>query len=423
MKKWLISISLVPFFLNVFAGILAGEEITFLSTQLRPAKEARVLREEVLSKFPKPITFLPADDRAFFFGITASDKLIPTVMGALHGEFAELAPTDYFYPLDSLVGQGNHLEINQQFVELGRMKGKQVFLPWMQATYLMAAHKKALAYLPVRVDLNHLTYDQLLDWAVAMRKDTGSPRLGFPAGEDGLLHRFFQGYLYPSFTGMTVRGFQSKDAQAMWIWFSQLWQEVTTHSMTYRSMAEPLLTGEVWVAWDHTARLAEALERNPEDFVVFPAPIGPKGRGFMVVLAGLGIPKKSKNIEDGKELIKFLISPESQATIMSNTGFFPVRPLGTNSNIPPGLAQFQEAVAIQSSGKQALPVMLPVGLGSLSKEFNVIYSTAFSKIVVRRQDPAVVLPDLAMRLSKILSEANASCWPPDKASQGPCPVQ
>ena len=27
-------------------------------------------------------------------------------------------------------------------------------------------------------------------------------------------------------------------------------------------MQEPLLTGEVWVAWDHTARLAEAFNQQ-----------------------------------------------------------------------------------------------------------------------------------------------------------------
>ena len=42
-------------------------------------------------------------------------------------------------------------------------------------------------------------------------------------------------------------------------------------------MQEPLLTGEVWVAFDHVARLADAFNQKPDDFVAFPAPAGPGG--------------------------------------------------------------------------------------------------------------------------------------------------
>ena len=44
----------------------------------------------------------------------------------------------------------------------------------------------------------------------------------------------------------------------------------------------------MWVAWDHTARLADAFNQKPDDFVAFPAPAGPAGRGFMPVVAGIG---------------------------------------------------------------------------------------------------------------------------------------
>ena len=40
------------------------------------------------------------------------------------------------------------------------------------------------------------------------------------------MHRFFQGYLYPSFTGNTVRKFRSPEAVSMWEYFRKLWEEV-----------------------------------------------------------------------------------------------------------------------------------------------------------------------------------------------------
>ena len=55
-------------------------------------------------------------------------------------------------------------------------------------------------------------------------------------------------------------------------------------------MQQPLLTEEVWVAFDHVARLADAFNQKPDDFVAFPAPAGPAGRGFMPVVAGIGDP-------------------------------------------------------------------------------------------------------------------------------------
>ena len=59
-----------------------------------------------------------------------------------------------------------------------------------------------------------------------------------------------------------------------------------------------------WVAWDHVARLTNALQGPPDDFVAFPAPTGPKGRAYMPVLAGLAIPKTAPNAAGAKALIR-----------------------------------------------------------------------------------------------------------------------
>ena len=45
---------------------------------------------------------------------------------------------------------------------LGKLgTAQQLYIPWMQATYIMAANKKALPYLPAGADINALTYEQL----------------------------------------------------------------------------------------------------------------------------------------------------------------------------------------------------------------------------------------------------------------------
>jgi multiple sugar transport system substrate-binding protein len=117
--------------------------------------------------------------------------------------------------------------------------------------------------------------------------------LGFPAGPMGLMHRFLQGYLYPSYTGSSgVAGFKSPEAVTMWKAFDDLWQSVNPQSTNYAFMQEPLAAEEVWIAWDHGARLINVATERPNDFILVAAPAGPRGRGFMPVLAGLAIRKE-----------------------------------------------------------------------------------------------------------------------------------
>ncbi len=88
-----------------------------------------------------------------------------------------------------------------------------------------------------------------------------------------------------------VTKFRSAEAETGWNKFKELWQYTNPNSTNYAFMQEPLLTEEVWVAFDHIARLAEAFNQKPDDFVAFPAPAGPAGRGFMPVVAGVAIPE------------------------------------------------------------------------------------------------------------------------------------
>ena len=113
-------------------------------------------------------------------------------------------------------------------------------------------------------------------WAKAIADKTGQRRLGFPAGPTGLMPRFFQGYFYPSFTGGVVTTFKSPEAEAGWAALKELWAVTSPSSTSYNFMQEPLLAGEVWIAWDHIARLKEAVSLQPDQFVAFPPRPGPR---------------------------------------------------------------------------------------------------------------------------------------------------
>jgi multiple sugar transport system substrate-binding protein len=293
----------------------------------------------------------------------------------------------------------------------------------MQASYIMVANRKALPYLPKGASLGSLTYEELLEWGKNLYDRTGKARLGFPAGAKGLMHRFFQGYLYPSFTGSTLLKFRTSEAVAMWSFFRGLWHYVNPASITYSTMADPLLTEDVLVAWDHTARLLKALEQRPEDFVAFPAPRGPRGRGFMPVVSGLAIPAGSATADSQAVLIDFLTQPEIQNRMLRETGFFPVLGGMTMDSLPPYLLEMKKAVAAQAEAPDSIPVLMPIGLGDRGDDFNSLYMLSFSRIVLEGGDVAQTLDANAALLQGIIDERNLRCWLPDVSDERPCRIE
>jgi multiple sugar transport system substrate-binding protein len=286
----------------------------------------------------------------------------------------------------------------------------------------MVASRQALQHLPQGADVNALTYAQLGQWAANVRQATNQRRLGFPAGPQGLLARFFQGYFYPSFTGSAVSAFRSAEAEQAWTWFKELWANVNPNSTNYNFMQEPLLAGEVWIAWDHVARVLDALRQRPNDFVAFPAPAGPKGRGYMPVVAGLAIAAGAPNRAGAAQIIDFLSRPQTQVTTAVETGFFPVVRAELPADMPAGVRLAADAIGRTQSARDALVSLLPIGLGDKGGEFNKVYTDAFQRIILRNEPVRAALDREGENLRAVMNATAAPCWAPDPPSQGACPV-
>jgi len=409
-------------------GVQAQDgKITFMSTQFNIVEESDKFRT-ILTDYGE-VDFVPSEEGPMIDLLRAEAETgtgTVDLIGALHGTFPVLQNEDLLFDLsDLLVEVEESYELPPSFVELGKLgtEDYQYYIPWMQATYVMAAHVDALEYLPEGADINALTWEQFAEWAKNIYEATGEAKLGLPVA--GLFHRFLEGYLYPSFTGGMVTGFKSPEAVAMWEWFrDELWPYVHPQSVTsYEFMQEPLLAGEVILAFDHTARLINAFNEKPEEFVAFPAPAGPAGRGFMPVVVGLGIPFTSPNPDGAEELLKFLLMPETQARVLQDLAFFPVVGGVDTSNLPAGVAIEAGAVEAQAASADALPALLPVGLGDRGGEINEIYRNAFSRIVLNGEDIQTVLDQEGAALQTLLNETGAPCWPPDAPSEGACQLQ
>lgn len=345
------------------------------------------------------------------------------VVGDLHGGFPAVADV-MMNMIDSADDLSADREFAQAFLDTGLLGTDDYlyYIPWMQATYIMAAHRDALPYLPEGADINALTWEQFAEWCQTLMDETGGPKCGMPHA--GLFHRFLQGYLWPSYTGGMVTQFKSQEAADMLTWArDSLWPTIHEQSISYEFMQEPLLAGEVWVAFDHVARLIEAFNTDPENFVAFPAPSGPAGLGFMPVIVGLGIPQNAPNPDGAVALIDYLTQPETQRRVLEELAFFPVVSGVDTSNLPEGVALEAAAVEAQANAPNALPALIPVGVGDRGNDINQIFRNAFDRVVINGEDVNAVLEEEAANLQALLDDTGAACWAPDPPSDGPCQVE
>ena len=423
---------LCVFTLLVGAGVgssAPAQEIVFTSNQFTPVEEQEWARNTLLAGFTREtginVRFTTEAEGPYTDRLLAEAKAgrgTIDVTGTLHGIFPVFLANSVLRDMAETQRQldaRRDRTFFKDFLAAAKMENATAFVPWMQATYLIVAHKDAMRFFPSGRNPMAMTYDDLLEWGENIRRGTGQRRVGFPVGPRGLYGRFLHGYIYPSFTGAQVKRFKSPEAVEMWRYLRRLWGVTHPSSFTYEFMSEPLLRGEVLVAWDHVARIIPALRERPNDFVVLPSPAGPRGRSFVSVVVGLAIPKTAPNPELGARLIEYLTRPSTQVTTLQGVGFFPVSP-EAGRTVPAGaLKVIADGVSAQSGARDARTALLPVGLGARTGEFVPIYVDTFTRIAVRGEDIQRVLTEQGAKLEELYRAMNAPCAPPDPA-QRPC---
>ncbi len=402
-----------------------AQPFVFLSTQNTPVEEQEKMRNVILKDFTAAkIDFISDAEGVVVDRILAeqkSGKVTTGVIGLLHGTFPNLTAANALEDLTPLATKLADRQIIKEFMTLGKLgTDKQYYIPWMQATYIMVANKKALQYLPTGANIDSLTYTQLAEWGKNITAATKEKKLGFPGGPSGLMHRLTQGYLYPSYTGGLVTTYRSDDAVKMWTDVKAAWEYVNPQSVTYNNMQDPLLSEEVWVTIDHTARVVNAFKNKPNDFVAAPAPAGPKGRYYMSVLAGLGITKGAPNRAGAEALIDYLTQPKVQSSYLREVSFYPVLATALPTDLPDYVRFEADGVVKQSKAADAKVALLPIGLGAKGGDFNKIQQDTLTRIVIKGEDIKTVLNDEANQMNALLTELKAPCWSPDPPSTGAC---
>ena len=396
-------------------------KIIFASTQLSQPQEQSFtmgLLSALLNEKNIQAVFVPlgySDMVSKLKAEVSSGSVSVSLIGGLSTEIDYFASQGWLEDLSrygTLPGRTFTSSVMSVVEQQKKQYGIQTFVPWMTATFVIVVNNKAFDYLPAGLTKEDVikgtdkwTWDALVAWAKNIYEKTGEKRVGLPAGSGGLLHRLIHGYLYVSYTGYQARKFNSPEAVAIWNKLKELWNYCHPESTTWSAMADPLLKGDVWIAWDHTARIISAIKTKPDDFTVVPVPRGPAGRGYILVLAGLAIPKGAPNPEAAWEVIEFLTRPENQARIAENVGFFPVVKEATPTIVDPGVKKVAEGVSTQMSVADGIPVAIP-SLGAKAGDFMAIYRTAFERIVLKGEDASTVLSQLDPQLQAIFRDLN-----------------
>lgn len=404
-----------------------GSGMTFFSTQFAPVEEAERFRAILRDAVDTEVSYVTSDPGPFATQLRTqvdAGSVRASLVGGLHGDLAPLAD-GYLVDLTDLLSGLGDLGWPAEFLELAKAGTERTwYVPWAQASYVLAARTELLEHLPAGADVRDLTYDQLLDWAIAARRANGNrPVLALPGGPKGLLHRFTQGFLLPSFTGGQITTFRSRDAVEAWEYFRELWRNVVPTSTTYDFVQEPLASGEALIGWDHVARLINAPQREPDKWIMVPSPRGPAGRGYLVVLSGLGIPKGAPEEDTAQQVISALSRPQAQLDLLRANAFFPTVRIDLPADLPPAIRLEADAVERQRTSPDALLALPPVGLGTREGEVTKVFQDCFQSIVLDGADIRSTVDSQSRIMNDLLAEINVPCWAPDPPSGGaPCEV-
>jgi multiple sugar transport system substrate-binding protein len=119
-------------------------------------------------------------------------------------------------------------------------------------------------------------------------------------------------------------------------------------------------------------------------------------------------------------MVRYLLQDETQIQILREIGFFPMIDVEFPGFVSAGVRLEAEAVGQQSAAADAIPALLPVGLGERGGEINQIYRDTFTRIVINNEDIETVLQEEGENLQNLFNDTGAPCWPPDPPSEGAC---
>ena len=247
-----------------------------------------------------------------------SGRVNTDVVIAHAGRMAEWMDGGFVTPLP--VDQWTDRTFSKAFQESTSKDGKTYFAPVGGDVYLMLANKKALPYLPEGADVQNLSWEEYVQWAVNIADGEGEGKTavtGVPM--KSLIYMY--GGMFLSYGG-EFPVINSAGAVKGWELLSNMQNAYTPTVNTYDNVSSPMKTGEAWLTVAHMVRCGEAYRSNPSAYILAPAPRGTEGIGSIAGTSGFAVVDGAPNAELAMNFVEYMTEPGMAVKIARGTGGF-----------------------------------------------------------------------------------------------------
>ncbi len=290
-----------------------------------PAAEQKFLYDEVFPEFEKEnnvvVKFEILDDTVLLKRAklqAETGRVTVDVVIAHNGVMDQWISNKYVEELPVSDWPGR--TFSSAFMDSIASGGKTYFAPVGGDVYLLLANNKAMKYLPAGVDVQDITWEQYIDWAVAIAEGEGEGKCavtGVPM--KSLVYMY--GGMFLSYGG-EFPVINSPGALEGWKLLTKMHNAYSPTVMTYDNVTAPMKSGETWLTVAHMARTGEAYRSNPSNYVIAKAPKGPKGIGSIAGVSGFGVPVGAEHRDLALKFIEFMTRPEIAVKVARGTGGF-----------------------------------------------------------------------------------------------------
>jgi len=312
----------------VGCGKTEDEKSLFILSRLwsKPS-EQQYIKREIFAPFEKEkgitIRMDVLDDAKNMLRVEIQQKsknYIADIIISHSGNMSQWIDKGYVESLNPIMKDWKNREIIPAFNKNTAKDGQTYFIPIAADVYLLMANKKAMPYLPKGVDINKITWVELVAWANNIKKQTGVGRFIVSGVED-------QSFLYQIGAcalsyGSSFPSVNSEGAVKAWELFASMSKAYIPSVINVSDCSLPLKRGEGWLTVMINAAVAEVFASNQTRYIVAAMPKGPKGRGMIAAANGVGIVTHSKHPELAREFIEYITNPKVLAKIARGPGGF-----------------------------------------------------------------------------------------------------
>jgi len=305
-----------------------GKPIIVISSAFSKPDEQKYIRDTIIPEFEKKYKV-----KVRFYILSPEDafdklriqkkagKVTTDVLIAYVSKFADFAQEGLVSDVSSICKESKGRTYATGFLNLGKIKGTQYFVPLLGDSYLLVANRKSLKYLPKGKDIRNLSWQDLVDWNAQIKKGTGTGKFALPGARGNLLV-YIIGCSILSYGGK-FPDVASENAMQAWQVFNSLKEYVNPSFSSYKEIVSPLKREETWLGITHSARANQVYLSDTQKYILAPVPYGPAGRGCIIGSYGLAVVKGTPRAKSAKQFIRFITSPEIMSQIAQGTGFTP----------------------------------------------------------------------------------------------------